>query len=627
MTSTRSTGQRPQQGIELQELRSGSNAVGSQQAGHSSGAGPSRQRSGDLGGVGLGLPPSRLEQRSQGALAPRQRIVCNAEARAETSQHRFAYLPLAQHTEQQRALRHQYAQWAEAAEVNRRNQLGDDHYSAGPAIGLGAAPVADRYQSRISAVTGELGGKLRAAAIEAFQASFSSGPRSGGSNAADTVLRNAVSSVSREVTAGRGSSADARIAELDNPLDLRLLSGAIGGGLSAMVAEGFVKALDRARADGGKLSLKPVDVKALVPKACPVRVEEVNSNGVLRYQFSAKEPSAVVHEEASLQKTRDSLQHLQKLVMGESFGLLIHPPVAGGFAVARNGAAGNLMNSGGSAGVFALGASCMARLTSRSVESLLQISASTAQNDLAPGNATQKLPLFRLDRAKPTGAMNQPALPQRLVHEVGQLVRESVAQRAASLLNATVYSFGNATANAASTALVGLYAQSLVAVRKSVDTQQFISSAVNDMVWQVCKNWFKGSLSDFGASIDAKTQQQACGGIEHLAQQLTKLQDHINDTAAKLRAVEETLLDSDSDAQTSELGSQKNQLEAELRRSRDLAQQLNVEAHGRLEEAEKRLGVSIDIVQQLRETLPPAHEAAGAHDRPLFVGIAPGSAR
>jgi hypothetical protein len=522
---------------------------------------------------------------------------------AQEPAHRFASLPLWENNPQQQGLRSRYAEWAQEAETKRRNDLGHV-YRAGAAGGEDAADAAHPYRSRWSAVSGEVGGKLRAASLDALQTALGSASRSGGSNLLDGLL------------APRTSPDQTRIAELDNDLDVRVLSGAVSGGLGALTAEGMANAIDRARAAGGKVSLQATDVNALVPRACPVQVEEqARADGSVAYRFSEKPVSAMVSEEAKLRKTRDNLRLLQTMASGSAaYGALIHPAVAGAAAVARNAAAGNLMNAGGSAGGLAFSFSYLARLGSRGIESLLQMSLTTAQDDLAPGSATQKLPLFKLDRAAPTGPSDQPELPQRLLAEIGQLLRETAAQWPATLGNVAVYGFANATANVASTAVAQMYARDIEDVGNSREAQQYITSSMNDFVWQLIKGRFDGALSNMGAAVDARTANTACRLIEEQTEQLHQLIDLNQRTRSELSALPNARPQGRAgvahDIQRQELQTRSANCESRMR-------EITAELQQRIDDAGTRLGVPDEQVAQLRARLPPPIERGN----PLFTAV------
>jgi hypothetical protein len=516
--------------------------------------------------------------------------------------HRFANLPLLENNPQQQALRSRYAEWAHEAETKRRKHIGNG-YQAGSAGGEDAAAAADRYRSRWSAVAENAGGKLRAASLDALQSAIGSASRSGGSNLLDGLL------------GPRTGAGQTRIAELDNDLDVRVLSGAVGGGLGALTAEGLINAIDRARAAGGKVSLQATDVNALVPRACPVQAEkQTRPDGSVAYKFSEKPVSALVREETQLQKARDSLRLLQTMASGSAaYGALIHPAVAGAAAVARNAAGGNLMNAGGSAGGLAFSFSYLARLGSRGAESLLQMSLTTAQDDLAPGSATQKLPLFKLDRASPTGPSDQPELPQRLLAEIGHLLKETAVQWPATVGNVAVYGFANATANVSSTAVAQMYARDIEDVGSSREAQQYISSAMNDFVWQLIKGRFDGALSNMGAAVDARTVDTACRLIEDQTEQLHQLIDLNQRTRDELSALPNARPQGSAgvaqDIQRHELQMRSANCESQMR-------EITTELQQRIDDAGSRLGVPDEQVAQLRARLPPPAERGN----PLFTG-------
>ena len=81
------------------------------------------------------------------------------------------------------------------------------------------------------------------------------------------------------------------------------------------------------------------------------------------------------------------LSLLQACALGtRDYGILIHPVVAGAMAIARNTVGGNLLGLWPNCRLrLAFAFSYLGRLTSRSLESLLQISMTTEQDDLGAG--------------------------------------------------------------------------------------------------------------------------------------------------------------------------------------------------------------------------------------------------
>jgi hypothetical protein len=580
-------------------------------------------------------PLTDLHSRQTSPALRQRRPQQSAPARQQPAQDaplRLAHLPLLHNTAEQRALRNRFAEWAQAAELKRHEQLSGD-YRAVDAAGAGDAGSADHHQSRWRAISQDIGGKLRAASLDALQAAISSASRSGGSNLVDGLLADAAANASaRAAQAPRSSTVVRRIAELDNPLDVRVISGGFGGGLGALAGEGLVKALDRARAAGGKVSLQPVDVNALVPRACPVEAGKVYlPGGGVAYAFTEKPLSALIREEADLQKTRDNLRLLQSMASGSSaWGSLIHPAAAGAAAIGRNAAAGHLLNAGAPAGGVSFGFSYLGRLGSRSVESLLQISLTTEQDGLAPGGATQKLPLFKLNRASPTGPADQAPLPRRVLGELGSLLKESTGQSAASVSNVLAYALANASANVTSTGVGQIYAQSLDSVRDNRGLQQFINSSVNDFVWQLVKTRFEGALSNLGAELDAKTASAACALIETQTTQLHGECEQIAYTQRRLGEIDRELRAGTSSAQAAVLSRQRHALQQLHAHTQRQVAATAAEIGQRIDDARDRLAVPADLIAQLRARLPqepaaevriaiePQRRAGPGSSNPLF---------
>lgn len=251
---------------------------------------------------------------------------------------------------------------------------------------------------------------LLPAAVEAIKGSLSAAPRGASRNALATAL-------------------DPSRGELSFQYDAVTLAGVLGGAVAYLSDAWLVSAVDRRAAAGNLAEVVPVDVGALIPAPCPVKL--IVENGAKRYERMGHEERAAAVESAD--KSRAALQRWQAGLASKGVVSAFAPPLlSGAIGVARRtlSSAANLVDP---ATIFWTSAmsSAMASVIHKPMWTMLQVAPGVSQTtapDLVGGS--QKLPLYNVhlpDAEQPGATIRD--LPAGVV----KTVREAAALAAHSL--------------------------------------------------------------------------------------------------------------------------------------------------------------------------------------------------